>query len=225
MVNVPPDATEREIVFLFKSCGTVEKVYFDADGPGEPSDDESDADSAECDTASLSHQSHAREITQDSCKKYGFRIKRSIARPAAQSRTSPHCPTSHTSADWPDGPCHIPRCVVVHSCAPTRAGSSGSQTRFMAHERRRGTSARTRTLHQAYESARPSLDAVRAYADSAIARLDFDLAGWKAALRRESKYKKAKPLWMKMDCSSRTWGSVWPSCQGRCWGREPEIYG
>src|SRR5258707_1705817 len=61
MVNVPPDATEREIVFLFKSCGTVEKVYFDADGPGEASDDEIDVDSAESDTTSLSHQSHARK--------------------------------------------------------------------------------------------------------------------------------------------------------------------
>src|SRR6266576_3228488 len=46
IVNVPPDATEREITFLFKSCGTVEKVVFDADRPGEDSEEESDAESA-----------------------------------------------------------------------------------------------------------------------------------------------------------------------------------
>ncbi|KAF7366509.1 Ribosomal RNA-processing protein 7 like protein [Mycena sanguinolenta] len=31
LVNVPPDATERELVLLFKGCGTVEKVVFDLD--------------------------------------------------------------------------------------------------------------------------------------------------------------------------------------------------
>jgi ribosomal RNA-processing protein 7 len=35
---------------------------------------------------------------------------------------------------------------------------------------------------------------VRAHADSAIARFDFDLAAWKTALRRESKYKKGEAL-------------------------------
>jgi ribosomal RNA-processing protein 7 len=45
MVNVPPDATEREIVLLFKSCGTVEKVVFDADEPGEDANSDSDSES------------------------------------------------------------------------------------------------------------------------------------------------------------------------------------
>jgi ribosomal RNA-processing protein 7 len=35
---------------------------------------------------------------------------------------------------------------------------------------------------------------VRAHADSAIARFDFDLAGRKAALRREDKYKKGEAV-------------------------------
>jgi ribosomal RNA-processing protein 7 len=29
LVNVPPDATERELILLFKQCGTVERVVFD----------------------------------------------------------------------------------------------------------------------------------------------------------------------------------------------------
>jgi ribosomal RNA-processing protein 7 len=45
-----------------------------------------------------------------------------------------------------------------------------------------------------YEADRPSLDAVRAHADSVVARFDFDLAARKAALRRESKYKKGEAL-------------------------------
>ena len=52
LVNVPPDATERELTVLFKSCGTVERVVFST-GSGTtaqqegPDDDESDEDEEE----------------------------------------------------------------------------------------------------------------------------------------------------------------------------------
>lgn len=51
LVNVPPDATERELVLLFKPCGTVEKVIFDFDVQdaegAEDSDEEEDAEEEE----------------------------------------------------------------------------------------------------------------------------------------------------------------------------------
>ena len=31
VVNLPPDVTERELVLLFKSCGTIEQVVFNSD--------------------------------------------------------------------------------------------------------------------------------------------------------------------------------------------------
>ncbi|KAJ7291101.1 ribosomal RNA-processing protein 7-domain-containing protein, partial [Mycena rebaudengoi] len=43
LVNVPPDATERELVLLFKNCGTVEKVVFDLD-PQETLVEQDDSD-------------------------------------------------------------------------------------------------------------------------------------------------------------------------------------
>ena len=44
-VNVPPDATERELVVFFKYCGTVEKVLFDFMGERlENSDSEDESD-------------------------------------------------------------------------------------------------------------------------------------------------------------------------------------
>lgn len=45
MVNVNTDATEREIVLLFKSCGTVEKVDFDSDETDEDANSDHDLDS------------------------------------------------------------------------------------------------------------------------------------------------------------------------------------
>src|ERR1700761_1494462 len=52
LVNVPPDATERELVLLFKGCGTVEKVVFDLDvqdtvvEPDDSDDDDADTEQA-----------------------------------------------------------------------------------------------------------------------------------------------------------------------------------
>lgn len=51
LVNVPPDATERELVLLFKPCGTVEKVILDFDVQhsegNEDSDEEEEAEEEE----------------------------------------------------------------------------------------------------------------------------------------------------------------------------------
>lgn len=55
VVNVPPDATERELVLFFKHAGTIERVVFDHDDstlddqPEEDEDDDSDADTSEDD--------------------------------------------------------------------------------------------------------------------------------------------------------------------------------
>ncbi|KAF5334386.1 hypothetical protein D9611_013551 [Ephemerocybe angulata] len=44
LVNVPPDATERELVLLFKPCGTVEKAILDFDVQESQEDDDSDSE-------------------------------------------------------------------------------------------------------------------------------------------------------------------------------------
>ncbi|KAK2465913.1 hypothetical protein APHAL10511_001554 [Amanita phalloides] len=43
IVNMPPDATEREVVLFFKFCGTVERVVFDFTGGSELQGEESDS--------------------------------------------------------------------------------------------------------------------------------------------------------------------------------------
>lgn len=199
MVNVPPDATEREIVLLFKSCGTVEQVVFDVDGPNEQVDPESDSDSAdssESDAASSSSsQSPAR-------KKRKMVASGSNAQPGASASHGQQRPTV---VPLPVVPLRSLRRTghTVHvlfldasSCARALAlahPGSAKPVQWPIHgdeERPRGLS----HYIARYESARPSLDAVRAHVDSAMARFDFDLAAGKAALRRESKYKKGEAL-------------------------------
>lgn len=76
--------------------------------------------------------------------------------------------------DRPHGPCLIPRRIVVRLRPRPRPSASGfCQTHSMADTRRRcGVSHSTIRC----ESFRPSLDAVRAHADSAIAQFGDDLA-------------------------------------------------
>ena len=203
MVNVPPDATEREIVLLFKSCGTVEQVVFDADGPNEQVDDPesdsdsaADADSAESDAASSSSsQSPARKkrkaVASGSNAEPGASASRDQQRPKVVPL--PAVPlrslrrTGHTAhVLFLDASSSARALALAHpgSAKPIQWPIHGDE------ERPRGLS----HYIARYDSARPSLDAVRAHADSAMARFDFDLAARKATLRRESKYKKGEAL-------------------------------
>lgn len=196
IVNVPPDATEREITFLFKSSGTVETVVFDADRPGEDSDEESDANSAEesdADADSPSQQSHSR-------KKLKAITRGSTSEPIAPSRG--HRPkveplpiallrtlrrtgqTAHVVFLDASSCTRALALAQAHAVKPILWPTNADE------ERPRGLA----HYIKQYESARPPLDAIRAHADSAIARFDFDLAARKAALRRESKYKKGEAL-------------------------------
>lgn len=194
LVNVPPDATEREITFLFKSCGTVERVVFDADRPGEESDEESDAESAESDASSLSQQSHSRKKAKAVAKSSTFeqgppsRGQRPKVEPLPVAPLRTLRRTGQTA--------HVvfldaSSCTRALAFAQAHAGVKPVSWPTNADEERpRGLA----HYIKQYESARPPLDAVRAHADSAIARFDFDLAARKAALRRESKYKKGEAL-------------------------------
>jgi ribosomal RNA-processing protein 7 len=190
MVNVPPDATEREIVLLFKSCGTIEKVAFDTDGPSNnaDADDDTDCDSDEESAPSQSQaqkqrKSIASNATTDPSTSRGQRPKVTPL-PVVPLRSLRK--TGHTA--------HI---LFLDASSCTRAlalAHRGSKPVLwptnVDAELPRGLSHYVKK----YESARPSLDAVRAHADSAIAQFDFDLAARKAALQRESKYKKGEAI-------------------------------
>jgi ribosomal RNA-processing protein 7 len=192
VVNVPPDATEREIVLLFKSCGTVEKVVFDADEPGEDansdSDSDSDSDSAENNSesdASSTSQPRARKQPKSAADDQGTPSRpKVIPLPVIPHRTLRR--TGHTA--------HI---IFLDASSCTRALALARPGAKPIQWPIDGDTECPRGLAHyvlQYEAERPPLDAVRAHADSAVARFDFDLAARKAALRRESKYKKGEAL-------------------------------
>jgi len=191
MVNIPPDATEREIVLLFKSCGTVEKVVFDADEPGEDANSDSDSDSAEEDDtgsdASLPSQPKAPKQSK-SAADHGTpsRTQRPkvVPLPVIPHRTLRR--TGHTA--------HI---IFLDASSCTRALALARPGANPTPWPVDGDTECPRGLAHyvlQYEADRPSLDAVRSHADSVVARFDFDLAARRAALRRESKYKKGEAL-------------------------------
>ena len=185
MVNVPPDATEREIVLLFKSCGTVEEVVFDADGPGEDSDSDSEEDSSEENTGSDATSPTVRERPKSAAdKSTPSRTQRPkvIPLPVVPHRTLRR--TGHTA--------HI---LFLDASSCTRALALARPGAKPIQWPVDGDTECPRGLAHyvlQYEADRPPLDAVRTHADSAVARFDFDLAARKAALRRDSKYKKGE---------------------------------
>jgi ribosomal RNA-processing protein 7 len=202
MVNVPPDATEREIILLFKSCGTVEQVVFDSDRPSDPVDEEEDeegsvTDSAESEAAPPPSQSPAR-------KKRKIAASSSTAEPSASARDQRQRPKV---VPLPSVPLRSLRKTGHTAHVLFLDASSCARALTLAHPHQAsknpvlwpmlGDEERPRGLAHyvaQYEAARPPLEAVRAHTDSAIARFDFDLTGRKAALRRESKYKKGEAL-------------------------------
>ncbi|KAH9983196.1 ribosomal RNA-processing protein 7-domain-containing protein [Russula compacta] len=200
MVNVPPDATEREIVLLFKSCGTVEKVVFDADRPSEYADGkantDTDTDSAEDDDTSSLPPSQSPPAR----KKRKMVASSSTAEPSASSsgqrpKVVPLPPVTPLRTYRRTG--HTAHILFLDASSCTRALALAHPGAKLVLWPTNGDKECPRGLAHymaQYESARPPLDAVRAHADSAIARFDFDLAARKAALRRESKYKKGEAL-------------------------------
>ena len=118
--------------------------------------------------------------------------------------TKSHLPscysTSHPPEDRPYCPHPFPARFVMQPCVgPSAPGATPIQwpidgdtecPRGLAHYILR------------YEAECPSLDNVRAHADSAVARFDFDLAARKATLRRNRGTRSAKHSWTKMDSLS-----------------------
>ena len=191
MVNVPPDATEREITFLFKSCGTVEKVVFDADGPSEDSDEESCADSAESDPTSPSRPSQTRRKTKTVAGISTLEPSRGQRPKVEPLPIAPLRTLRRTGQTVHVVFLDASSCTRALALAQAHAGAKPVLWPTNADEERpRGLA----HYIKQYESARPPLDAVRVHAESAIARFDFDVAARKAALRRESKYKKGEAL-------------------------------
>ncbi|KIM36102.1 hypothetical protein M413DRAFT_449419 [Hebeloma cylindrosporum] len=171
LVNVPPDATERELVLFFKHSGTVEKVIFDFDVK-EPQNEATDSEEEDEDES----MGEADE-------------------PKKRRKTQKDKPVAPTLIPLPATPCRKLRktgssayVIFLDSSSLERALASTSKPRTWptSSEEPSGL-AHYRAL---YDSLRPPLDAVRAFADSAIEVYEYE----KAKKKQKSKYRKGEAV-------------------------------
>jgi ribosomal RNA-processing protein 7 len=173
LVNVPPDATERELVMFFKNSGTVEKVVFDFEVK-EPHVDDSDSEDEgvePTEEAQVDEQPKKRRKTQ----KDKAEVPIVIPLPSQSLRRLRKTGLS----------AHV---VFLDSSSLDRALASTSKPRPWptSSEEPSGIS-HYRAL---YDSLRPSLDSVKAYADSSIEYYEYELAKKKQI----SKYRKGEAI-------------------------------
>ncbi|KAG1846658.1 ribosomal RNA-processing protein 7-domain-containing protein [Suillus subluteus] len=175
LVNVPPDATERELTLLFKHCGTIERVLFDFNSADALAEHASDSDE-EMSEASVNEEPDTE------------------ARPRKKRKLQTSEPTPPEVIPLPSpslrtlrktGSCaHI---IFLDSSSLAKALSSPTSPKPWPYsEEPRGLS------HYAakYDNERPPLDAVKAHADSFMDRFEFDLSKSK----QEAKYRKGEAI-------------------------------
>ncbi|KAI5983087.1 ribosomal RNA-processing protein 7-domain-containing protein [Pisolithus albus] len=187
LVNVPVDATERELSLFFRYAGTVERVVFDqtdlgdlelhghASGSGSASED---GDSEGPDT---SMDVDAEENAESRPRKSRKDKKKDEPTPPAvvPLPAGPHRTLHKTGA--------VAHVVFLDSSVLTKALTPLPKPRvWPSSEEPRGV-ARYRAL---YDEQRPRLDIVKAHADTAMELYEFELA----KSRHKSAYRKGEAL-------------------------------
>jgi ribosomal RNA-processing protein 7 len=181
LVNIPPDATEREVVKLFKSAGMVEKVVFgvedveevgrDAEDDEEEEEEEEGAESEKAMIVEGENPKKRRKIPKEETPKV-------VPLPTAPLRTLRKT----------GGTAHV---VFLDSSSLDRAVNSLSKPRSWptAIEKEEEPIGLSHYL-SLYDSLRPPLDAVREHADTYIAAFEYELA----KARQKSQYKKGEAI-------------------------------
>ncbi|EIN11060.1 hypothetical protein PUNSTDRAFT_65396 [Punctularia strigosozonata HHB-11173 SS5] len=181
LVNVPPDATEREIIVLFKHCGTIERVSFQG-AERELSQADGDEDSSSSDDEEL----HADVDEEPQPRQHKKRRVNEEQPPAVQP-----LPSTPLRTLKPTGrSAHV---VFLDSSSLDRAlsPSSFSNTKLRPWLTSDEPSGLTHYLSK-YQAQRPALDIVKAHADTYMERFEYDLAKKKAAAK--SKYRKGEAI-------------------------------
>ncbi|KAG5644789.1 hypothetical protein DXG03_007610 [Asterophora parasitica] len=174
MVNVPPDATERELGQLFKHCGTVEKVVFDLDAV-EPHHEEEDSEEEEEDAADLTTEPGADDQPRKRRKVAKDDTPKIIPLPSTNLRTlRPSGRSAHL--------------IFLDSSSLKRALSTGTKVRSWPSIP--GEPSGLAHYIALYDSLRPPLDTVREHADSSILVYEHELQKSK----QKSKYRKGEAI-------------------------------
>ncbi|KAI6015585.1 ribosomal RNA-processing protein 7-domain-containing protein [Pisolithus marmoratus] len=177
LVNVPVDATERELSLFFRYAGTVERVLFDRNELGDPELQGDTLGSGSGSEEDSDDPDSSMEVdTEESQNK-----KRDEPAPPAvvPLPTNPHRTLRKTGA--------VAHLVFLDSSSLTKALVPPQKARsWPSSEEPRGL-ARYRAL---YDEQRPPLDIVKAHADTAMELYEYKLA----KSRRKSTYRKGEAI-------------------------------
>ena len=180
MVNVPPDATEREFAYFFKSCGTVERVVFAGDDVEEDVQ-EGSVSGEEGESEGEDEMEGIEEDTDAHPRK-----KRKIGKPSQVEPSVIPLPPQKTRILRKTGrSAHV---IFLDESSLTRAVASASKPRIWAPEESI-PSGLEHYLAQ-YHSRRPPLDVIKAHANSWMEHFDWE----QAKKKQQSKYKKGEAI-------------------------------
>ncbi|PIL37511.1 hypothetical protein GSI_01205 [Ganoderma sinense ZZ0214-1] len=193
LVNVPPDATERELTMLFKSCGTVERVVFSTDGGsseaedsmnGDEDEDEDEGEGEGGEEESGDDEGSDSEDEDEEDRHPRPKKKRKISEPEAPKVVPlPSVPlrtfrrTGHTA-------------YVVFLDGSSLARALKPPAKPYAWPIDRETPLGLEHYKALYAALRPPLDVVRAHADSWMEAFEHE----QAKKRQESQYKKGEAI-------------------------------
>ena len=177
LVNVPPDATERELTLFFKPDGMVEKVVFDQRAAEEEAlnalDESEDEEDGE-DDGELMEVDEGRPAKKTKKSKIKDERPSVVPLPSIPLRTFRR--TGRTAfVVFLDGSSLTKALTPPHTPRPW---PSSAEPRGLAHYK---------ALHTAM---RPPLDAVRAHAESSITLFDYE----EAKRKRTSEYRKGEAI-------------------------------
>ncbi|CCM02318.1 uncharacterized protein FIBRA_04410 [Fibroporia radiculosa] len=174
LVNVPVDATERELTLFFKSCGTVERIVFHGEGDGAEVPEEESESEGEGEEGS-----NAGEDADDTAPEERPRKKRKTGKDAVP-QIVPLPSVELRKFRCTGRSAHI---IFLDDTSLSRALQQPSRPKPWQIDQ----SAPMGLSHYRalYDSLRPPLDVVRAHADSYMELFEHE----QAKKRQESKYR------------------------------------
>jgi ribosomal RNA-processing protein 7 len=176
LVNLPPDTTDRELVLFFKHSGTVEKVMFDFDVK-EPQNDDKDSEEEE----ELESMSEANDAADEKSKQRTKKQRNKLMVPTLISLSA----TPWRKLRKTGSSAYV---IFLDSSSLERALASTSKPRPWptSSEKPSGLA----HYYALYDSLRPPLDSVRAFADSSIEVYEYQ----QVKKKQKSKYRKGEAV-------------------------------
>lgn len=175
LANVPPDATERAFIQLFRSCGTVERVIFDSGIPEVDKESDGEEDEAEVEDEEMSVNN-------------GYDEQSSKRRRPAQVKPPRMIPLPLKQIQGLRKSARSAYIVFLDSSSLDRTLTLPHKIRpWPLSEEDPSGLLYYKTL---YSTLRPPLDAVRTHADSWIDVYEYELS----TTKQKSKYRKGEAI-------------------------------